>query len=179
MKLIVATIWPIRAWFSGNAGSTSHFPLFAWVERSRSVPAKLMPITTQDRVEFGGAGSNGCLGIPWPWRNDGMFVLAAVRGQGPNFKRHRIFGGLRKTCQWLIRTSRGFLLRYSNQWGPLRKYNGAAAGAPVFCIGLGQMGSWWPNTIESFSFFFFWESLEIHKEFEKNNKNMRPILLNF
>jgi hypothetical protein len=40
----------------------SRFPPCAWVERSRSVPAKLMPITAQARVEFGGAGSNGCSG---------------------------------------------------------------------------------------------------------------------
>ena len=40
----------------------SRFPLCAWVERSLSVPAKLMPITTQDRVEFGGAESNGFSG---------------------------------------------------------------------------------------------------------------------
>jgi hypothetical protein len=48
-----------------------------------------MPITAQARVVFGGAGSNGCSGIPWPWRDEGVFVLAVIRGQGPNFKRHR------------------------------------------------------------------------------------------
>jgi hypothetical protein len=153
MKLIVATIWPIRARFCGNAGSTSRFPSCAWVEHSLSVQAKVMPITARDRIEFGGAGINGCSGLPWPWRDKGVFVLTAVQGQGSNFKRHRSLGGER--CQWLIKTSRGLLLRCLNRQGLLRKVHCAVVGAPGFCTGLGWVGRCQPSTVDNFSFFSF------------------------
>jgi hypothetical protein len=107
----------------------------------------------------------------------GKFIRAAGWGQGSSFKRQRTWKGQGVMCQWHVKVNWGLRFRYSNQRGSLRKCNGATAGASVFYIGLGRMGWWRPNTIASFSFFFFWESLEIHKEFEKNNKNMRPILL--
>jgi hypothetical protein len=64
-----------------------------------------------------------------------------------------------------------------NRQGPLRKVHRVVAGVPGFCTGLGWVGRYQPNSVDDFSFFFFSENLEIHKEFEKNHKNMRPILL--
>jgi hypothetical protein len=56
---------------------------------------------------------------------------------------------------------------YSNCQGPLRKVARAGAGARTFLLSLAVLGQIWPNTIHSFSFYFY---LQIWKFVENNRK---------
>jgi hypothetical protein len=84
-------------------------PSCAWLGHSLDVRAKLIPMAARVMVEFGRASINECSGPPPPWRGRevcprrrgvaGRFVLAAVRSQGPDFKRHKTLRGLKERCQ--------------------------------------------------------------------------------
>jgi hypothetical protein len=54
----------------------------------------------------------------------------------------------------------------------------ARARAGAFRLGMGRIGLVSARYYSPFSFFFFCQTLEIHRKLWKNDKNIRPILLN-
>jgi hypothetical protein len=80
--LSIPLIWDFHDKYRKNTHRGTENPPCAWLGHSLDVRAKLMSARVLRRR--GAAG---------------RFFLAAVRSQGPNFKRHKTLRGLKETCQ--------------------------------------------------------------------------------
>jgi hypothetical protein len=63
--------------------------------------------------------------------------------------------GLCANIRETVNSGSGFFTGYLNDRGPFRKDDSAVAGASEFCVDLGRLGWFRPNTVDSFSFSFF------------------------
>jgi hypothetical protein len=161
VKLIIAAIWPIRAWVNGNAGSTSRFPPCAWVGPSLVCKPKLKAVLESPGVSNAHPVANwDSRRWPWPVQVAG-WSTASAPWLGAYLEKKQRSGDLSVIVRERVNSGCGFLTDYSRQWWPLCKFASEGARAGAFLLSWADLGQIQPNTVHTFSFSFSTTAKEI------------------